>query len=255
MTHLLLAGAVLLTAGQKTDMTGVWMTDSSQAYVFYGSDKATYIDGSQFADMANLKPVPNGTILGYWARRDLPRWPVGYRDRPDQVPSPSGLVEGLTKTDQGTWRLSDLKRTNRGDLDEATLTIQDAKPSLAVTKKIFYAFGLEEVWVDGRYLESSGRVILDIGWKGSKLEGSLTSYGIEYAVSGKVDRGFYYCTLINPGNGAQTGFMTIAWNPTAGCLQGIKEGRSMPADRVLVSIASLQDKQKAPIVRTLVRKK
>lgn len=250
MVNLLLAGAAVLSLGQKTDMTGVWMTDSGQAYVFYGPSAATYIDGSQFVDVGGVSAVPNGTLLGYWARRDLPR--TGRSIRPS-VPTSSSLVKNLTKSDQGTWRLSDLKRSNRGDLDEATLTVQDAKPSPPVTKKIFYAFGLGEVGIQGLYSES--RVILDIGWKGSKLEGTLTSYGVEYALDGIVDSGFYYCDLINPGNGKEVGIMYIAWNPTAGCLQGIREGRSMSADRVLVVIQSTQDKQKPPIVRTLIRKK
>lgn len=233
---------------------GVWKLDGGPLFVFTSGSGATFLDGDRVGILRNLNRVPNGTTLGFWATYESPfactDTDGSLIGRP--VPNASELVKRVGKAFQGIFRYTFGGRTDKDGYPlEATVFMQDSKPSAANDQRMKFVGPLDAVSIEGAY--SGDHVTVELNVNGKKIEGRMESYGREYAVKGEARYGMVRCLLFNPGNGKSAGSCWFAWDPTSVTLASIGAGKKPPTDRVLAWINSTEDKQRPAIMRRLNR--
>lgn len=256
MITTLVALAGSLWMAQPADaLVGVWRAQD-MSFVFYSNNDARFVYLDRFGYLGSVRPVPDGTWLGYWVARDVPAFadvngPLTNRGR-IRVPDASGALQDVPRASQGHWRAKFTKTDDKGYPSSANLTMQTSRPSALVDGELTFVCGLDRVSISGDYGDE--QVKLSVSLDGSTLAGTLEAYKLRYRITARAKEGLMVSTLVDPSSGETVGSCTIAWYPTSNVLSRLSQGQSVPTDRVLIHIASSMDKQRANILKTLKRR-
>lgn len=259
MVTALIAGLVM-QAQPKDILAGVWRSGSGQVYECYSGSGAVFAKGERFGYLDKIGKVPNGSYLGFWATYGAPTAVVatgGLRagaSPTERTPGPGGVVRGLGRAYQGTWRAVLSKFDDRGYPVEARLEVQALNEGEPTRTTLTYVCDIGDARIEGVY--QADNIRLEIARKSRfVLSGKLRSFGRDYVLRSDSLSSLPSFEMQNPGNGARVGTLYALWNPTSAVIDQLSTGKKMPTDRVLVCIEAEDSKQKTPIVRNLILSK